>query len=140
MCMKSTAQAFSSCIHLKTGKTESKSLFKEEPSVRFMQKILLSVLLCAILCPAASAKDSVASLADAIAAEMGGEPYIVRVLYGEMLLNRLDRPEFGNTLAEVSDARIRAGRAEESDYRAAAAALRRFGFAGGALYVARWKR
>ncbi len=102
-------------------------------------KIILLLALFLVLCIPAAAKTNATELADAIAAEMGGEPYVVRVLYGEMLLNRLDSPEFGNTLAEVSDIGIRAGRAEESDYRAAAAALRRFGFAGGALYVARWK-
>ncbi len=102
-------------------------------------KFLILSILLAVLCIPAAAKTNATELADAIAAEMGGEPYVVRVLYGEMLLNRLDSGAFGNTLAEVSDTRIRAGRAEESDYRAAAAALRRFGFAGGALYVAKWK-
>lgn len=103
-----------------------------------VRKILIPLMLCIGFCITASAKESVDSLADAIAARMGKEPYVVRVLYGEMLLNRLESTTFPDTLDEVSDAVILSGKANDSDRRAAAAALRGFGFAGGALYVAKW--
>ena len=103
-----------------------------------VRKMMLPLMLCICLCMAVSAKESADALADAIAARMGEEPYVVRVLYGEMLLNRLDSPIFADTLDEVSDTVILPGRASDSDRRAAAAALRGYGFAGGALYVAKW--
>lgn len=67
-------------------------------------------------------------LAGAIAAQMSGEPFVVRVAYGEMLLNS----------GEIENAAYRAP--SESDMRAAAAAYCGFGFCGGAKNVAKWNR
>ncbi|MBQ5390125.1 MAG: hypothetical protein IIU58_04380 [Clostridia bacterium] len=81
------------------------------------------------------------ALAEAIADCIGKEPFVVRVAFGELLLNRVDSVGFPDTVDEVAldfaDGHIRD--ASESDRRAAAAALRRFGFAGGALYVKKWE-
>lgn len=64
-------------------------------------------------------------LAKAIAADIGDEPFVVRVAYGEMLLNRLHDEPLLNTNATPTD----------SDMRAAAAALANFNFSGGATHV-----
>lgn len=103
-------------------------------------KTLFAVYFVCILCFAAAAAETDA-LAEAISDCMGKEPFVVRVAFGELLLNRLDNDAFPDTIAGVAsdfaDGHI--SDVSESDYRAAASAERRFGFAGGALYVKKWK-
>lgn len=109
-----------------------------------MIKRLICVCLLALFLflPAASVYESVPYLAEAIAAFGSEEPFVVRVAFGEMLLNRLDSDRFPDTLPAVLydyyGDRIPRKKAGESDLRAAAAAYRRFQFADGALYVAKW--
>lgn len=103
-------------------------------------KILFAVCIACVLCFASAAAETDA-LAEAISDCMGKEPFVVRVAFGELLLNRLDSADFPDTVDEVArdfaDGHI--SDVSESDYRAAASAERRFGFAGGALYVKKWK-
>lgn len=103
-------------------------------------KILFAVCFVCILCFASAAAET-DTLAEAISDCMGKEPFVVRVAFGELLLNRLDSADFPDTVADVArdfaDGHI--SDVSESDYRAAASAERRFGFAGGALYVKKWK-
>lgn len=87
-----------------------------------MKKFLTIII--TMLCLSASATDATRQdLAKAIAADMDGEPFVVRVAYGEMLLNRQEPLPAAN--AEPTD----------SDLRAAAAALANFNFGGGATHV-----
>lgn len=102
--------------------------------------VVWTVCFAFLLCFACAAAETDV-LAEAIADCMGKEPFVVRVAFGELLLNRVDSAAFPDTVDEVAldfaDGHIRD--ASESDYRAAASAERRFGFAGGALYVKKWK-
>ena len=102
------------------------------------------VMLCMLLlsvCVRAADTD-ITYLAKAISAACGEEPYVVRVAYGEMLLNRVDSDRFPDALPAVlyslHGGRIPLQKPTESDLRAAAAAHRRFGFADGALYAQKW--
>lgn len=77
-------------------------------------------------------------LAKAISQEMGGEPFIVRVMYGEMLLNRLESEEYPDTLPAICFSmgiNVRNAKPDASDMRAASAALCGLGFSCGALNV-----
>lgn len=89
--------------------------------------IILIVILFAVSLNAAEENDPVLALAEHIAGEMEGEPFVVRVAYGEMLLNRGEFPQ---------KRRI----PSESDIRAAAAAYCNYGFSGGAVNVIKWKK
>lgn len=88
--------------------------------------ILLTVILFCISITALEREDYVYLLAECIAADMGGEPFVVRVAYGEMLLKR---GEYG-----------RRKKPRESDIRAAAAAYCNYGFSGGATNVVKWSK
>ena len=98
-----------------------------------------AVLLLAI--PVLSSEAEAQYLAEAIAA-LGDEPYVVRVAYGELLLNRLDSDRFPDTLPAVLysmyGGRIPRGKPTESDRRAAATAYRRLRFADGAFFMCKW--
>ncbi len=89
--------------------------------------ILLVVLIFCITVVASSEEDRVYLLAEIIAGEMGDEPFVVRVIYGEMLLNS---PMMGGKRKNPS----------QSDLRAAAAAYCQYGFSGGARNAVRWKK
>lgn len=82
-------------------------------------------------------------LARTIAAFMADEPFTVKTAYGEMLLARTADDRFPDTLPAVVYALHGANDASgteptEADLRAAAAAARQLGFAGGALYALPW--
>ena len=76
---------------------------------------------------AADRQDHVYLLAEKIAGEMGEEPFVVRVAYGEVLLR-------GN---ESTNKRKKPS---QSDIRAAAAAYCNYNFSCGAKNVTRWKK
>jgi|GEM_PF-1675303 len=101
---------------------------------------ILFLLLCCL--PVFAADADIPYLAEAISAAVGDAPFVVRVAFGEMLVNRLDSDRFPDALPAVLYGlygdRIPRKKASESDIRAAAAAYRRLGFAGGALYVTKW--
>lgn len=81
-------------------------------------------------------------LAKAIASVMGKEPFVVKVAFGEVLLNRLADPRFPDTLPAVMQSlgkRANAAPTEE-DLRAASVVLCNYGFSGGALYVEKWRK
>lgn len=88
--------------------------------------VLFTVVLFCICITASERDDYVYQLAECIAADMGGEPFVVRVAYGEMLL----RGNGGKNRKKPS----------ESDIRAAAAAYCNYGFSGGALNVIKWSK
>lgn len=102
---------------------------------------ILCIIVVLLAIPVLSTEEEVQYLAEAIAA-FGDEPYVVRVAYGELLLNRLDSDRFPDTLSAVIYSmygdRIPHGKPTESDRRAAATAYRRLRFADGALFVRRW--
>ena len=89
-----------------------------------------------------AAENEITYLAKAISASVGKEPFVVRVAFGEMLLNRLDSDRFPDALPAVLyslyGGRIPLHQPSESDLRAAAAAYRRFGFSDGAVYAQKW--
>ena len=109
-----------------------------------MQKTLfLFFVLVFCLTAFATAEDDIAYLAEAISSAFGDAPFVCRVAFGEMLVNRLDSERFPDAmpavLYELYGDRIPRKKASESDLRAAAVAYRRLGFSGGALYAALWK-
>ncbi len=108
-----------------------------------MRKTFLILgLILLLTVPVLAAEAEIAYLAEAISASFGNAPFVVRVAYGEMLLNRLDSDRFPDTLPAVLYSlygdRIPRKAASGSDLRAAATAYRRFRFADGALYVKKW--
>lgn len=114
--------------------------FKQNGMHKKIVKIALTAILILLLCFTAAASDYDA-LAEVIADCMGNEPFVVRVAFGELLLNRLHSDAFPNSLFEAArefgNGYIRD--ANDSDRRAAAAACRNLGFTGGAVYVIKWK-
>ncbi len=79
-------------------------------------------------------------LARAIASAVGDEAFVVRVHYGEMLMNRVESEEYPNALADVvaqMGINISRKKPTDSDMRAAAAALADMDFCGGALNAKR---
>ncbi len=89
--------------------------------------IVIVVLLFAVSLIAAEERNPVYTLAERIAGEMGDEPFVVRVAYAEMLLNR---GKFTGKRKKPST----------SDLRAAAAAYCNYGFSGGAVNFIKWKK
>ncbi|MBQ8836357.1 MAG: hypothetical protein IJ002_02485 [Clostridia bacterium] len=89
------------------------------------QKLIFFTLLVLLSIRTFAADITCTDLAKAIAAEMGDEPFVVRVVYGEMLINRLSEEPLPKSSATPTD----------SDMRAAAAALSGIDFSGGALNV-----
>ena len=91
---------------------------------------------------ATSADSEVEYLAEAIAA-LDAAPFVVRVAYGEMLLNRVDSALFPDTIPAVLYSlygdRIPRKTPTPSDRRAAMTASRRLHFAEGALFMRKWK-
>ena len=89
-----------------------------------------------------SADSEVEYLAEAIAA-LDAAPFVVRVAYGEMLLNRVDSALFPDTIPAVLYSlygdRIPRKTPTPSDRRAAMTASRRLRFAEGALFMRKWK-
>ena len=84
--------------------------------------VIFFINLCAI------AEDNrVYLLAERIAGEMGEEPFIVRVAYGEVVIRGTDAPE-------------KRKKPSQSDIRAAAAAYCNYNFSCGAKNVIRWKK
>ena len=104
-----------------------------------MKKLIFLLLLLSTFLIGTSAVDNTQIyLARAIASKMGDEPFVVRVHYGEMLLNRVENDEFPDALSDVcADLGINIYRTKPSgsDLRAAAAALSGMDFSGGALNV-----
>ena len=104
-----------------------------------MKRIFIPTIIILLLCINIFAADNECDyLAKAIASEMGGEPFVVRVMYGEMLLNRVAHENYPDTLPSVCFSlgiKTRGVNATQSDKRAAAAALCGFGFSCGALNV-----
>lgn len=101
-------------------------------------KFLFFTLLILLSIRASAADDKCTYLAKAIASEMGEEPFVVRVVFGEMLLNRLNDENFPDTLPAVCFSlgiHTRNANVTDSDMRAAAAAMSNMNFGGGALYV-----
>lgn len=84
--------------------------------------IIFSVSICAT-----EMENPVYKLAERIAGEMGDEPFVVKVLYAEMLLNG-------------GEEEGRRKKPAESDLRAAAAAYGDYGFSGNAINCAKWRR
>lgn len=108
-----------------------------------MRKTFFILLLAVLLSVSAfAAEEDIPYLAKAIAGSFGDESFVVRVAFGEMLLNRQDSDRFPDALPAVLYGlygdRIPLKKATDSDLRAAAAAYRRFNFADGALYVTKW--
>ncbi len=106
-----------------------------------MKKIMVAVVILSVLTISASAsfsdKDYLAGLS---AKEMRGEPYIVKVAFCEMLVNRVKSPYFPSTLRAVAH-ELNFGSTEnisESDVYAAASALARIGFFKDIFYVKRY--
>ena len=94
-----------------------------------MKKILLVLLVC-ILCLVAVAnqgENEIYELAEKISGEMEGEPFVVKVVYGELLLK-------GETKA------TKRKEPTKSDMRAAAAAYCNLGFGGETIYVTKWRK
>lgn len=94
-----------------------------------MKKTLV-ILVLIIFCVSIGAYETektIYALAERIAGEMGKEAFVVKVLYGETLLN--------NGVVEG-----KRKKPTESDIRAAAAAYGNFGFSGGALNCLRWRK
>ena len=89
--------------------------------------ILILVLFC-LSGVVSATEDEVYSLACIIAGEMGDEPFVVRVAYGEMLINS------GSMVGK------RRNTPNRSDIRAAAASMCNCGFSGGATNVKLWKK
>ena len=108
-----------------------------------MKKILLVLIAVFALCINISAVDDTHDyLSKAIAGAVGDEPFIVRVHYGEMLLNRVESADYPDNLPSVcAELGININRKSptDSDFRAAAAALADFDFCGGALNAKRRK-
>ena len=108
-----------------------------------MKKILLVLIAVFALCLSISAVDSTHDyLAKAIASSVGDEPFVVRVHYGEMLLNRVKSADYPDNLRSVCaelGINITRKTPTDSDFRAAAAALADLDFCGGALNAKRRK-
>ncbi len=109
-----------------------------------MKKICAVLLLSAALCVGAGAVAPREYLAKAIAVGTHGEPFVVKVAYGEMLLRRMESELFPDTLPALvyamrqSDA-VRRALPGDADLCAADIAAQNLKFTGGALYVAKWK-
>ena len=89
--------------------------------------IIFILILFSLSVSALKSENSIYILAEKIAGEMGKEPFVVKVLYGEMLLNGGE----GGEKREKPTA---------SDLRAAAAAYGDYGFCGGAVNCKKWNR
>lgn len=109
-----------------------------------MKKFCVVLLLSAALCVGAGAAVPREYLAKAIAVGTSGEPFVVKVAYGEMLMRRIDSALFPDTLPalvyamEQSDA-VRRALPGDADLCAADIATQNLGFGGGALYFSKWK-
>ena len=82
-------------------------------------------------------------LSKAISAELNDEPFIVRVIYGEMLLNRLESKDYPDTLPAICFSlgiNVSGAKPTPSDMRAASVALCGVNFSCGALNAEKAKR
>ena len=107
-------------------------------------KIVIALLFATILLiPVLAYEDDCEFLARVLANEMKNEPFIVKIAYCEMLVNRLDSEKFPDTLLAVAyslGAKRGKAKPSEGDYRAAAIALQRYGFFKDVYYMEKWQR
>lgn len=105
-----------------------------------MKKRILIILFLILMCNGISAsEDECMYLAKVVATELYEEPYVVKVAYCEMLLNRVKHENFPDTLPAVCFS-MGIGHDKtptENDIRAAVTAYRGNGVVNGALHYER---
>ena len=102
-----------------------------------MKRLFILTVLLVILCISISATDECTYLAKIAATAAPDAPFVVKVVFCEMLMNRVKHENFPNTLPAVCFSMGIRGKLKNptaDDIRAAALALHDFGFGGDTLY------
>lgn len=102
-----------------------------------MKKIFLFIIMLFIFCISVFANDDCTYLAKIAATALEDEPFVVKVVFCEMIMNRVKSEKFPDTLPAISYSlgiRKKLRTPTEDDMRAAALALNGTDFGRGALY------
>ena len=108
-----------------------------------MKKIIILILILSIFCIRIFATDECTYLAKIAATYTDGEPFVVKVVFCEMILNRTKHNEFPNTMPAIAYSLGMRGalkKPSNDDKKAAELAMSGTDFGGGALYFEKWSK